>query len=384
MEVLDDLDLLRSGALGTDASSDPVDWLTFPVEGGPGQSVEVTDGEGVVIARLHRGTDGVLAEPTWLGRRSSRPFEQFHADQVQGWDGTLLVVDGATVNLEEVSANLEEAAQAAVGPLRFLVLASTEDDDPRGLAALRTARAAHEQHPGSELVVVPLGRGAARRAEKRARVVAAYGKGAEVVDLGEVDLGEGEGPGPDGSGAGRGGLVIFLTGLSGSGKSTVARAVRNAVVEAGERPVTLLDGDLVRRNLSEGLGFSVRDRDINIRRIGWVAAEIARHDGLVVCSPIAPVDRTRRDVRAMVEGAGGRFVLVHVATPLTECERRDRKGLYARARRGEIPDFTGISSPYEVPADADLVIDTTGQDVEPLRDAVLAAAGLAPSTNRGW
>ena len=145
------------------------------------------------------------------------------------------------------------------------------------------------------------------------------------------------------------GLVVFFTGLSGSGKSTLARALHDLILEDGRRTVTSLDGDVVRRNLSAGLAFSKADRETNIRRIGWVAAEIARHRGIAICSPIAPFDATRREVRAMVEEAGGEFVLVHVATPLEECERRDRKGLYAKARAGEIPEFTGISSPYEEP-----------------------------------
>ena len=146
---------------------------------------------------------------------------------------------------------------------------------------------------------------------------------------------------------------VFFTGLSGSGKSTLARALHDLILEDGRRTVTSLDGDVVRRNLSAGLTFSKEDRETNIRRIGWVAAEIARHRGIAICSPIAPFDATRKQVRAMVEDAGGEFVLVHVATPLEECERRDRKGLYAKARRGEIPEFTGISSPYEEPEDAD-------------------------------
>lgn len=166
------------------------------------------------------------------------------------------------------------------------------------------------------------------------------------------------------------GLVLFFTGLSGSGKSTVARAVAEHIVELGSRTVTLLDGDVVRRNLSAGLGFSRDDRDRNIERIGFVAAEIARHGGLAVCAPIAPFAETRSKVRDMA-GAAGDFVLVHVATPLEECERRDRKGLYARARRGEIPEFTGISSPYEEPDDADVVIDTSNLTISEARDVVL-------------
>jgi sulfate adenylyltransferase len=169
------------------------------------------------------------------------------------------------------------------------------------------------------------------------------------------------------------GLVLFFTGLSGSGKSTLARALVDRLLEQGERTVTSLDGDVVRRNLSAGLTFSKEDRETNSRRIGWVAAEISRHGGVAVCSPIAPFDATRQDVRAMTGAAGGAFFLVHVATPLEECERRDRKGLYAKARRGEIPDFTGISSPYEEPTDADLRIDTTGRTIEDCRDEVLGA-----------
>ncbi len=155
------------------------------------------------------------------------------------------------------------------------------------------------------------------------------------------------------------GLTVFFTGLSGSGKSTIARGLADALVERGGRTVTLLDGDVVRRLLSAGLTFSRDDRDLNIRRIGYVAAEITRHGGVAICAPIAPYAATRAEVRRMV-GAVGDFVLVHVATPLAECERRDRKGLYAKARAGLIPEFTGISDPYEAPVDADLTIDTTG------------------------
>ena len=169
----------------------------------------------------------------------------------------------------------------------------------------------------------------------------------------------------------RQGLVLFFTGLSGSGKSTLARALMDRILEAGERTVTSLDGDVVRRNLSAGLTFSKQDRETNIRRIGWVAAEISRHGGIAVCSPIAPFDETRQQVRAMVDEAGGAFFLVHVATPLEECERRDRKGLYAKARRGEIPEFTGISSPYEEPDDASVRVDTTGRSIEDCLEGVI-------------
>ena len=173
------------------------------------------------------------------------------------------------------------------------------------------------------------------------------------------------------------GVVVFLTGLSGSGKSTVAKALHERLLDDGRRTVTMLDGDEVRRLLSAGLGFSRTDRDLNIRRIGFVAAEVARHGGVAICAPIAPFAAGRAEVRAMVRAAGGDLLLVHVATPLAECERRDRKGLYAQARRGEIPQFTGISSPYEVPDDADLVLDTTGR---PVADCVQDIWDLLTST----
>jgi sulfate adenylyltransferase len=135
--------------------------------------------------------------------------------------------------------------------------------------------------------------------------------------------------------------------------------------------VTLLDGDLVRKHLSSELGFSREHRDLNIRRIGYVAAEIVRHGGIALCAPIAPYDAVRREVRAMVEAVGA-FQLVWVSTPLATCEARDRKGLYAKARAGQIPHFTGVSDPYEEPSDAELVLDTSAISVEAAADAVLA------------
>jgi sulfate adenylyltransferase len=156
----------------------------------------------------------------------------------------------------------------------------------------------------------------------------------------------------------RQGFTVFFTGLSGAGKSTIANVLVVKFLEMGGRPVTLLDGDIVRKHLSSELGFSKAHRDLNIRRIGFVAAEITKNGGIAICAPIAPYERVRQDVRAMVEPGGG-FVLVYLATPLEVCEQRDRKGLYAKARAGLVPQFTGISDPYEVPADADVVLDTT-------------------------
>lgn len=166
------------------------------------------------------------------------------------------------------------------------------------------------------------------------------------------------------------GLTIFFTGLSGSGKSTLANVLHAKLLERG-RSVSLLDGDLVRRELSAGLGFSREDRDRNIRRIGYVAAEVTRHGGVAICAPIAPYDATRKDVRRAIEECGA-FVLVHLATRLEVCEARDRKGLYAKARAGLVPEFTGISDPYEEPADAELVLDTTLTTPEELAERIVA------------
>ncbi len=154
------------------------------------------------------------------------------------------------------------------------------------------------------------------------------------------------------------GFTVFFTGLSGAGKSTVANVLLVKFLETGGRPVTLLDGDIVRKNLSRELGLSKEHRDINIRRIGFVASEITKNGGIAICAPIAPYESVRREVRGMIQPVGG-FVLVHVATPLDVCEARDRKGMYAKARAGIIKEFTGISDPYESPADADVVLDTS-------------------------
>ena len=159
------------------------------------------------------------------------------------------------------------------------------------------------------------------------------------------------------------GFTVFFTGLSGSGKSTIANALMVKLMEMGGRPVTLLDGDVVRKHLSSELGFSKEHRDINIKRIGYVASEITKNGGIAICAPIAPYTATRRAVREMIE-AYGAFIEVHVATSIEECERRDRKGLYKLAREGKIKEFTGISDPYEAPTKAELVVNTEGAEVD--------------------
>ncbi|WP_298296418.1 bifunctional sulfate adenylyltransferase/adenylylsulfate kinase [uncultured Litoreibacter sp.] len=159
------------------------------------------------------------------------------------------------------------------------------------------------------------------------------------------------------------GFTVFFTGFSGSGKSTIANALMVKLMEMGGRPVTLLDGDIVRKNLSSELGFSKEHRDLNIRRIGYVASEITKNGGIAICAPIAPYATTRRAVREDIE-AFGAFCEVHVATSIEECERRDRKGLYKLAREGKIKEFTGISDPYDVPENPELSVETENVEVD--------------------
>lgn len=169
----------------------------------------------------------------------------------------------------------------------------------------------------------------------------------------------------------RQGFALFFTGLSGSGKSTLARIIRAKLVEGGTRPVTLLDGDIVRQNLSSELGFSKTHRDLNIRRIGFVANEITKNGGVAICAPIAPYRETRQSVRHLIE-QNGAFIEIYVSTPLEVCEARDRKGLYAKARQGLIPEFTGISDPYDVPENAEISIDTSSlSPMEAAQDILL-------------
>ena len=166
------------------------------------------------------------------------------------------------------------------------------------------------------------------------------------------------------------GLTVFFTGLSSSGKSTIAHVLLTKLEEIGGRPVTLLDGHLVRKHLSSELGFSKEHRDLNIRRIGWVASEITKNRGIAICAPIAPYDATRKEVRAMIEPVGG-FLMVYLCPPIEVCEERDRKGLYAKARAGILKDFTGISDPYEPPNDAEVVINTAELSPEEAAQEIL-------------
>jgi sulfate adenylyltransferase len=375
---LADLELLTGGALaplaGFNEPGSPIT-LELPPELA-GQEVELVDPEGLPLATLSAG-----GRVQALTHAQHGPFRRLHLTPAQVREqyagATFVPVVDALTEPELVRLS------TVAGQVVLLALIGPGTPELSPVALLRASLAAAGHFRSAAVVAVPLASHGdpATDHELGVRVVAAYAGDDPVLAL-EGEDGEypddvaaivaADQPGPE-----QQGLVLFFTGLSGSGKSTVAQAVIDSLLERGGRTVTSLDGDVVRRNLSAGLTFSREDRETNIRRIGWVAAEISRHGGVAVCSPIAPFDATRQQVRAMTEAAGGAFFLVHVATPLEECERRDRKGLYARARRGEIPDFTGISSPYEVPADADLRIDTTGRSVDDCRDEVLAALGKA-------
>ncbi|MGL5825640.1 MAG: adenylyl-sulfate kinase [Nocardioides sp.] len=395
---LDDLELLVSGALapvsGFNEPGSPIT-LTLPPELIGEPEVELVDPEGFPVARVTPHTlsdasagirDASAVRGGWavtsVASAQYGPFRRLHLTpaevRAQHAGRTFVpVIDALSID--------QLASLASLGPVALLALTGVGTPALSAVALMRASLAAAERLPDAVVIAVPWANHADGDAELDRtwvrRVVSNYagpdpiraldddldltgereywGEIAEIVDFDQ--------PPP-----GKRGVVLLFTGLSGSGKSTVAQAVMDTLLEQGHRTITSLDGDVVRRNLSAGLTFSTTDRETNIRRIGWVAAEISRHGGVAVCSPIAPFDSTRQQVRAMVEAAGGEFVLIHIATPLAECERRDRKGLYAKARRGEIADFTGISSPYEEPAGPALRIDTTGRTVADCRDEVVA------------
>lgn len=369
---LDDVELIVSGALPGPLNTDgsvltlhlPATVEESAVAAG---AVEIVDPEGLPLARV----SWPAGEVTGLSSPAYGPFRRLYLTPEQ----TRKAYAGRTVvPVADALTTTEIAELAAVGPVLLLALVGHGTPALSPVALLRATLLAAETLPDAAVVAVPLAAHDDPEADHAlgVAVVEAYAGGdpvhaftsttpTESADYDEaiaavIDADE---PAPEDQG-----LVIFFTGLSGSGKSTLARALMDRILEQGARTVTSLDGDVVRRNLSAGLTFSKEDRETNIRRIGWVAAEISRHGGLAVCSPIAPFDSTRQDVRGFVADAGGAFFLVHVATPLEECERRDRKGLYAKARAGEIPEFTGISSPYEEPADADVRVDTTGRSID--------------------
>ena len=389
---LDDLELLTHGAISPLAfTDDPAGvTLTLPSElAAEGTSIELVDPEGVPLARVSierthpvdEQRTGVVGPVAPLQHIEYGAFRGLYLspDETRDRYPDAVTVPVAGPLTEEDLGSIEARARGQV-VLLTLTGAGTPSHEGRpmsGVGLIRATLEAARLLPDAHVVAVPV----ASRGDAEAdhvfgqRVVDAYAPGDVMGVAGQGDLPDPiadvvdfELPPP-----GEQGLVIFFTGLSGSGKSTLARALHDVVLERGERTITSLDGDVVRRNLSAGLTFSKQDRETNIQRIGWVAAEISRHGGVAICSPIAPFDATRQDVRGYVADAGGEFFLIHVATPVEECERRDRKGLYAKARRGEIPEFTGISSPYEAPTDADVVVDTTGRDIDECLAEILTA-----------
>ncbi|TYL44981.1 adenylyl-sulfate kinase [Nocardioides sp. BGMRC 2183] len=376
---LDDLELLTNGGLlpvdGFNRAGSPVT-LTLPDDAraalSEGGTVELVDPEGLPLARVRDDAAGLAVEP--LTHAQYGPFRRLYLSPAatrERYAGRAVAVVTDPLTDEQLD-QLRDA-----GPVLLLALVGHGTSALSAVGLLR-ATLAGTADLDVAVVAVPLADHGDAEGDARLRtaVVANYAGDDPVLDLVEggtpppavAAIVAEERPAPD-----QQGLVLFFTGLSGSGKSTLAQALMDRLLERGGRTLTSLDGDVVRRNLSAGLTFSKADRETNIRRIGWVAAEISRHGGVAVCSPIAPFDETRQQVRQYVADAGGAFFLVHVATPLEECERRDRKGLYAKARRGEIPEFTGISSPYEEPEDADVRVDTTGRTIDEALDDVLVA-----------
>lgn len=382
---LDDLELLTTGGYAPlTAFNEPGSPVTLTLPEDAGEQVELVDPEGLPLASVTvREGDPWPVEA--LTHAQYGPFRRLQLSPAQvreQYAGRTVVPVTGPLSAREL-AELRE-----LGPLLLLALNGTGTGELSPVAMTRATLAAAALLPDAKVVTVPLPSHGDAEADHDlgVQVVRTYA-GDDPVHALRAEAAEEDADLPDSIAAvvaedrpapEEQGLVVFFTGLSGSGKSTIARALLDRLLERGGRTVTSLDGDVVRRNLSAGLTFSRADRETNIRRIGWVAAEISRHGGVAVCSPIAPFDETRRQVRQMVDDAGGAFFLVHVATPVEECERRDRKGLYAKARRGEIPDFTGISSPYEEPEDADVRVDTTGRTIEECLDEVvdaLAATG---------
>ena len=406
---IDDLDLLLDAAFDP-----PIDGFVAPDDDGVGLPITLTvgreaaevaggvgaldliDPEGAPLARLQMRRTYEVDDPDRLGvtgpvqrlaytefgpfRHLHRPPAEVH--RIRPHDQFSAVVVRRPLDTPDLAAIRTAADQTGRTPL---LLAFVGHDMPRNASApglvRATLAAAPLLGPDVEVVAVPVADHGSANSRLAAAVASAYG----VVDLTLTDEATDDRPEEiqrlvdlDRPPRDAQGLVLFFTGLSGSGKSTLARAIVDYILERGVRSVTSLDGDVVRHHLSKGLGFNRADRETNIARIGFVAAEISRHGGVAVCSPIAPFEATRAAVREMVERAGGGFVLIHVATPLAECERRDRKGLYAKARAGEIPDFTGISSPYEIPSDA-IKIDTTNRVIAECVDELLATL-----TSEGW
>lgn len=406
----DDLDLIVTQSLWPPLAgfvdpqtADDHDYVTLVVDGPVADEVlaarelELVDPEGAPLARLTlagtwpagRDRTGLVGPVQPLTHSEFGPFRRLHRSPADihaehPADALLAVAVRhplTTADLERISRRADESGRTV------LLIACMGEDMPRGVsgpALVRATRAAAGQIQAPTLVIATSAADHGdegvneRLLESICRAFASETLVLQPADGAPLPAAVDEIVRRDRPPRDQQGAVIFFTGLSGSGKSTLARALTDRILERGDRTITSLDGDVVRHHLSKGLGFSREDRETNILRIGFVAAEIARHGGFAICSPIAPFESTRAAVRRMVERAGGGFVLIHVATPLAECERRDRKGLYAKARAGLIPDFTGISAPYEEPINA-LKIDTTDRDILECCEEILEVL-----TIEGW
>jgi sulfate adenylyltransferase len=309
----------------------------------------------------------------------------------RGWTRTLALPLAGSLSPELAEEALAAAERLDAGVLAIGLLPPSGLDAADHFPRVRGLRAAFAALPAdrAQLIVLPWNGASTIDRERTLRAIVARNFGCthlaqsrgassgalEEVGVVGVDLSS-PFEAPDRAALGlpppeRRGVTVFFTGLSGSGKSTIANILRVRMLEHSARTVTLLDGDLVRRHLSSELGFSREHRELNVRRIAYVASEITRHGGLAICAPIAPYDAIRREARALVETVGD-FVLVFVDTPLEVCEARDPKGLYAKARAGLVPAFTGVSDPYERPEDAEIRLDTTSMSAEEAAERVLA------------
>ena len=396
---LDRLELVLGGWLPASALS---------VQPPPGEDLVLTDAENTPLARVRPdGTGGVSIEPLAPLTSGSGPQwdPEVRLDAAttrgrigdrRGGEAIALLID-ALPTRGDVERLRDAAHRPGVGVVVVVVPAARRSRGAGEVGWAGITRAAwavagdlarDEAGPRVVRLVVPRPADGTAEADLSA---AGVGTVARLTDLrGSAVEADGHYPPASmrelrqtGAMAAGPGAVVFFTGLSGSGKSTIARALADELSDVGPRRVTLLDGDEVRQHLSRGLGFDAASREINIDRFAWVASLVAAHDGIAVAAPIAPFAAGRRAAREMAEQHGA-FLLVWVSTPLEVCESRDRKGLYARARSGEVADFTGISSPYEEPDDADVVIDTTTVDVPEavrrIRAALDARLANAPAS----